>query len=430
MIQLQAINNVLSNNNLDEYLNSYVESKHFIGYEEEFKYIKKHFDKYEKVPDIATFLVRFPNIDLIDVLEPAEYIINNLKEDYLYEQGVKLFTESARLLENNSFEGLEHILRNAEKLLTNNVTSEFTDINCELFSNKKIKSIEEKKNKDGLIGISSGFKEIDDVMGGWLPGEELVTIVGRVNQGKSWLIQKFLTEAHKQGKRVLLYSGEMSELQVAFRNDTLSNNYSNRQLMRGTISDADFENWKKHMIDDTNKYKEFYVITPKDLGNKYLTVSTLKQLIKRLKPDIVGIDQLSLMDDDRGGDGKRFQLANITMGLYSLSEEFHIPILADSQAKRGTKTETPENPGLDDIAEADAIGQNSSRMISLVQTKAGLSLFIAKNRYGENNKKLVYAWDIDLGTFNYVSNTEEIEAINSGLPLRNDKKEKNPIEVF
>ena len=57
----------------------------------------------------------------------------------------------------------------------------------------------------GMLGISSGMQELDRILNGWLPGEELVTIVGRVNQGKSWLLQKFLTEDNKKNKRVLDY---------------------------------------------------------------------------------------------------------------------------------------------------------------------------------------------------------------------------------
>ena len=79
-----------------------------------------------------------------------------------------------------------------------------------------------------------------------------------------------------------------------------------------------------------------------------------------------------------------------------------------------------------DIGESDGIGQNATRVISLVQTKAGLSLFIPKNRYGENNKKLIYAWDIDQGTFSYVTNEQtEDRQINTELPLQNTRRNKN-----
>ena len=284
------------------------------------------------------------------------------------------------------------------------------------------------------MGISTGLKELDDVLGGWLPGEEFVTIVGRVNQGKSWLLQKFLTSAHTQHKRVLLYSGEMSAMQVGYRHDTLAMNYSNRQLTRGTISDLEFTNYENDLKKRAKELEPFIVVTPKDLGGKYMTVSMLKALCKKYQPDIIGIDQLSLMDDERRGENRRLQLANITMDLFRLSEELGKPILADAQANRNkTSSEEPENPELADIGEADAIGQNSSRVISLVQTKLGLSLLVTKNRYGENNKKFIYSWDIDLGTFRFVS--EEGSQKETELPFKNDRNDipqgmPNPVDVF
>lgn len=66
---------------------------------------------------------------------------------------------------------------------------------------EKIKDLENKRAKGGMLGIGSGLPELDKILNGWLPGEELVTIVGRVNQGKSWLLQKFLTEANRQHKK-------------------------------------------------------------------------------------------------------------------------------------------------------------------------------------------------------------------------------------
>ena len=108
------------------------------------------------------------------------------------------------------------------------------------------------------------------------------------------------------------------------------------------------------------------------------------------------------------------------MDLFRISEELGIPVLADAQANRNkTNTEEPENPELADIGESDAIGQNSSRVISLVQTKLGLSLLVTKNRYGENNKKFIYSWDIDIGTFRFVSEEGQINS-EPELPFKNN----------
>ena len=432
MIELQCINNILAENNIETYLEDGISEDFFPSYTKEWNYILDHYKKYGKVPDQATFLATFTEFDLIDVLEPPKYLLENLREDYVFRQSAKLFNESVELLKQNAFEGLRNILSKGEKLLVSNSITHGTDINN--IVNQKLEEINSKKRIDGLLGISTGLKELDDVLGGWLPGEEFVTIVGRVNQGKSWLLQKFLTSAHSQHKRVLLYSGEMSAMQVGYRHDTLAMNYSNRQLTRGTISDLEFTNYENDLQKRAKELEPFIVVTPKDLGGKYMTVSMLKALCKKYQPDIIGIDQLSLMDDERRGENRRLQLANITMDLFRLSEELGKPILADAQANRNkTSSEEPENPELADIGEADAIGQNSSRVISLVQTKLGLSLLVTKNRYGENNKKFIYSWDIDLGTFRFVS--EEGSQKETELPFKNDRNDipqgmPNPVDVF
>lgn len=417
MIELQCINNIIDQNNIAEYLEQGIDVQYFTDHKDQWDFILQHYKTYNKVPDLATFLSVYPDFEVFQVAEPAKYLIDKLKEEHLFELAVNLFNQSAEILKENSYEGLRNIIAKGEKLLFNNTITEGTDIN-QLVS-QKVEDIRSKQGCEGILGISSGLPELDYILGGWLPGEELVTIVGRVNQGKSWLLQKFLTSAHTQGKRVLLYSGEMGAMQVAYRHDTLGMNYSNRQLTRGTISEFELQKYKEDLQKRADELQPFMVITPKDIGGQYMTVSMLRTLIKKYNPDIVGIDQLSLMSDERRGENKRIQLSNITMDLFRLSEDLSIPILADAQANRNTtKTEEPENPELADIGESDAIGQNSSRVISLVQTKLGLSILVTKNRYGENNKKLIYSWDIDLGTFRFV--TQEENGNSNSTPTKNE----------
>ena len=290
MVQLQALNDMLNNNNIDQYIAQGITKKYFTEYYDEFNFIVNHYNTYNKVPDWETFLAKFNDFEVVEVLEPVKYIIYNLKEEYLFDQGVKVFKEASTILEQNAFDGLNNIVAKAQKLLENTTISEGTNIN-DMVEQKK-KDLQHKREMGGMLGISSGMQELDRILNGWLPGEELVTIVGRVNQGKSWLLQKFLTEANKQNKRVLHYSGEMGVLQVAYRNDTLGLNYSNSQLMRGTIADGDYEQYMQDM-EKNKQLAEYRVVTPNDFGGKMLTVSMLITLIKKHKPDIIGIDQIS-----------------------------------------------------------------------------------------------------------------------------------------
>jgi len=81
MIQLQFINyllnsndtNILSENNLDE--------SYFSDYKNEYRFIKEHIDKYQKIPDKETFLSTFENFDFIEVEETPKYLLDKLIED-------------------------------------------------------------------------------------------------------------------------------------------------------------------------------------------------------------------------------------------------------------------------------------------------------------------------------------------------------------
>ena len=89
---------VLINNNLDAYTSQGITKEYFKDYQDEFDFICTHFRTYGKVPDWETFMGKFPDFDVVQVLEPINYIIYNLKENYLFEKGFKVFQDSANIL--------------------------------------------------------------------------------------------------------------------------------------------------------------------------------------------------------------------------------------------------------------------------------------------------------------------------------------------
>lgn len=401
MIQIQAINNILNNNNLEKYLIEGITVDYFNEYEQEFNFIYKHYRAYNKAPDWETFMGRFPDFTVVEVLEPVKYIIYNLKEEYLYKKSMKILQECASKLDDyKSFEALNDIITKSQQLLQNNDIKYGTSIQDmgDLFE----QDVERKRalNNAGIIGITSGFDELDEITHGWLPGNELVTIVGRQNQGKSWVLQKFLTEANKQGKRVLIYSGEMSAKEVMYRHLTLKHGISNTNLMTGNITKQEQEEYKQLLANDPTL---FHIVTPSDLGGKQLTVTKLKMLALQYKPDIIGIDQLSLMKDERRqrGDGTKEQYAHISQDLFNLSSLLEVPILLAAQANRGRTSENRiENPELSNIAGSDDVGANSSRVISLATKDGEMTLKLIKNRYGQVGWTKEFPVNFNTGDFN------------------------------
>lgn len=407
MIQLQVLNKLLTDKSLNLVMNNGVTAQHFNEYPEEYEFITEHYRKYGNVPDDETMLGQFPEFELLNVTESDRYLIETLHEEYLYNQSVPILNKAAELLQANAQDAVEYLLPRIQQLMKECTYGGGVDIMSNTMERFNI--MVEREGKEGLLGISSGLDELDELLGGWLPGEELVTIVGRVNQGKSWILLFFLAMAWSQGKSVLLYSGEMSTLHVGYRADTLLSHISNTGITRGTLNEVDKESYLKHLEDSEKFNTPFIVVTPKDLGGKRMNVPILESLIEKYNPDIIGIDQLSLMDDSRNNrDPLRVQLTHIAEDTFRLSEKTGKPILVDAQASRkSADKDTPEAPELTEIGESDGIGQYSSRVISIVQAPSGLKISIKKNRYGANNKSLSYCWDIDKGRFDYLPSSRE-----------------------
>lgn len=426
MVELQIISKLLIDKSLLLINQNGITADYFIEYKDEIEFIINHYGQYGNVPDVETFLDKFDDIDLPDVTESSQYLIEKLMEQYMYTKMVPVVHKIADLLLTDATEAVDYMREIAEDFKNKSFTyKEGVDIVKEARS--RLDEYKKRADTEGLLGISTGLAELDDVLHGWMT-EDFVVILGRLNEGKSWILLLFLTIAWKMGVTVLLYSGEMNSLMVGFRFDTLNSNFSNIGLMNGKkelgtenkpLSVQDYENYTVNL---SNNEVPFIVVTPKDIKEDKLTIPTLKSLIDKYNPGIVGIDQISLMSDYRMGKGdpERLQLTHISEDLYKTSEEYGIPILADAQAKRSDKSKkqgNDETPDSDDVYGADGIGQNATRIIAIKQIDGGLRMTIRKNRYGLRNDEFTYFWDIDTGIIKVISANENDSSPDENLDV-------------
>lgn len=412
MVDIQILSKVLNTGNIEIIVHNGLNSDYFPNYVDEFKFIVDHYKQYNKVPDKETFLSQFPNFNIANVAEADTYLLDKISEEYLYNKSIPILKKVEDLLKTDSRKAVS-FLQQELPFLTSKLRLTAKDIVKD--ADYRIEELE--KRKDGKYFITTGFQELDNALMGWQRGEDLVTVMGRTNEGKSWTLLKFLEEAWKAGYRVGLYSGEMSSIQVGFRFDTIYNNFSNTVLTKGS---QDIESYKEY-IKTLKEKNSFYVITPEDMGGS-CTVTKLEAFIQKYKLDILGVDQYSLMEDEnfKPGQPLRMKYDNISKGLFLSSCKYHIPVLAAVQANRASvskdKKNKAEGPKLEHISEADAIAHNSSRVIAMRQNEGNLEFEIVKNRIGGRNGKYIYRWLIDTGKFEYVptlanNDQEQIEQI-------------------
>lgn len=402
MVQLQILNHVLDTKDMKLLVENNLTEEYFIEYPDEYAFIKNHFDTYNKVPDIETFMSNFQDFELIEVNESDRYLVDTIREEYLYSKSVPVIKHAAELLKGDANEASRY-LQSELINLTPNYTTPFVDITQDdnrynIFGSKSA-------NRDSWF-ISTGFEELDDIVGGWQEGEEFVVIFARTGIGKSWILVKSMEHAWSIGKNVGYISPEMSADKIGYRFDTVHAHYSNVALLRGDSSKVNLDDYDKYFDDLQKRDNKFLVSTPRDFNNK-VTVSKLRTFVTANKLDILAIDGITYMSDERykRGDNKTTSLTNISEDLMQMSLELGIPVLVVVQSNRGgVDKETPE---LEDIRDSDGISHNATKVISLSRKGEALSLTIKKNRDGRTGDKLTYIWDIDEGRFQWIPSDED-----------------------
>ena len=393
MVSLQILNRVISTKDISIITDNNLTIDYFLEYEDEYSFIKEHFDNYKNVPDTETFINKFPDFELLEVNESDRYLVDAIREEYLYSKSVPVIKKAAELLKSDSNEASRY-LQSELVNLTPNYTTPYVDI---IHSNSRVEMFEDKSNNKDKWFIPTGFEELDDIIYGWQCGEEFVVIFARTGIGKSWVLVKTVQHAWEIGKNVGYVSPEMSADKIGYRFDTLNNHFSNMALVRGDKSKVSIDEYRQYNEKLAEHNNSILVSTPMDF-NKQVTVGKLRTFVQANNLDMLAIDGITYMTDERykRGDNKTTSLTNISEDLMALSCELKIPILVVVQSNRGgTEKDTPD---LEDIRDSDGIAHNATKVISLNQKEEALVMKIKKNRDGKIGDKLTFK--VKRGSYN------------------------------
>ena len=410
MIALQILSKVLATSSNSIIEDNLLTEEYFVGYENEYNFIQDHLKEYGNVPDKATFLAKFPDIELVEVTESDRYLVETAREEYLYYKSVPVIQKAAELLKTDSNAASEYLI-NAMKELQPSYRLGGVDIakDAEI---RYDQFIERKEHQEQWF-FTCGFPELDDLIHGIQRKDELFVIFARTNQGKSWVLEKMCTHVWQIGFNVGYISPEMSASSIGYRFDTLHSHYSNSALMWGK-DDVDEDDYHSYIQGISQSENKFIVATPLDFDKK-ITVTKVKNWIKQHKLDLVAIDGITYMSDERykRGDNKTTSLTNISEDLMELSMEMGVPVLVVVQANRTGVVEkgTSETPELESIRDSDGIAHNASKILSIHQKEHGvLNMTVKKQRMGAVGGKLTYNWSINTGEFQFIPSYDDAEA--------------------
>jgi replicative DNA helicase len=252
----------------------------------------------------------------------------------------------------------------------------------------------EQISREGIevTGIPSGFKDLDDLTGGFQPGN-LIVIAARPSMGKSALVTNIAENASVDyEKPVALFSLEMSETELAQRFIASQAKESGDSLRKGRVSQ---DRWPR-IVKATEKLARapLYVDDSSDIGILEIRAKA-RRLHAKHELGLVIVDYLQLMRPEHVSDSRVEQIGQMSRGLKILARELHIPVIAVSQLSRAVEARPDKHPLLSDLRESGQIEQDADLVVFIYRDEyynrdsehpGEAELIVAKHRNGPVGK--------------------------------------------
>jgi replicative DNA helicase len=182
---------------------------------------------------------------------------------------------------------------------------------------------------------------------------------------KTWLLIASAVHAFKMGKRPLLISKEMPTDQIRRRVHALFSGIDYTALRTGRLTPRE----EKHYFEDLEAFSEHdpFILSgdDEDKGG----VMSVATKIREYDPDVVYIDGVYLMHDDRTN--KRTSdwqgIAHITQDLKRMAKQLDIPVIGSTQANRSAEKSKGESKS--EVAFGDSFTQDADYLIRIIHEK-------------------------------------------------------------
>ncbi|MBR6013712.1 MAG: replicative DNA helicase [Selenomonadaceae bacterium] len=298
---------------------------------------------------------------------------------------------------------LPEILDDAEKKIfavtAQNETSDFEKLPPILQRvYDKIKKLSE--NPNSIYGVESGLADLDNITNGFQKSD-LILLAARPSMGKTAFALNVALNAAKRGKKIAIFSLEMSNEQIAKRFFSISSRVNALKLTTGkNLTDDDI-----FTLTTTLANLSEYNISIDDTAG--ISIMELRSKARRLKTsggiDMILIDYLQLMQGSSSKSSaesnRQQEISEISRSLKALARELDVPIIALSQLSRNVELRAEKKPQLSDLRESGSLEQDADIVMFLYreeyynresENKSEAELIIAKNRNGPTTAIKLY----------------------------------------
>ncbi len=272
-------------------------------------------------------------------------------------------------------------------------------------------------NPGDAAGTPTGFAGVDNFITGLGKGD-LCIVGARPGMGKTAFATGIaLNVAKNTGKRVCIFSLEMSNEQVVQRMLSGEAQVDGKKMRSGRL---DPDDWTRlatasAALAQTDIYIDDSTET---------TASAMKAKLRRNKENLglVVVDYIGLMKGEKKTDNRSVEVGDISRNLKIMAKELSVPLIVCAQLNRGTEGRTDKRPTMSDLRESGAIEQDADEILLIYRQEyynkdnsdgpsegdAPLGeniaeIIVAKNRHGAMGTAQV-GWYKDFAKFTSIEN--------------------------
>ncbi len=256
---------------------------------------------------------------------------------------------------------LDAVVEESEKLLFN-VTNKRVSTNFKKADTLVVETFNElqelARNKDRFTGVLTGFKDVDEIFGGFNPGD-LIILAARPAVGKTSFALNIASRAAQLGTSIAFFSLEMSATQLIQRIMSTEAKIESKKMRTGGMNAQD---WTRLVgVSDTLSKLDIWIDDTPSASILEVRAKARRQL-RHVEPGhgMIIVDYLQLMQPQNARtESRQVEVAEISRGLKILAKEMGMPVIALSQLSRAVESRQGKRPMLSDLRESGSIEQDA-----------------------------------------------------------------------
>ena len=252
--------------------------------------------------------------------------------------------------------------------------------------------------EDTRAAHATGLAALDRLLGGFKPAD-LYVLAARPSMGKTALaLSLAYVSAVRSGRRIGLFSLEMSQEQITERLLALASGIPLQRIMEGVVEDGEWERLVRAMSvlsEQVIEVDETAVLTPAQLRSR------ARRWVQEQSITLIVVDYLQLLqpaEPPQKGTTRTQVVDELCRSLKLLARETNVPILLLAQLSRAVELRADKRPLLSDLRESGGIEQTADVVLFIYRDEVyhpdtperGLAeLIVAKHRNGPTGQALV-----------------------------------------